>query len=177
MLGLKLSHVSKSGSRLWSLGFALWLADNAVYILDILQRYPLHQQIAFAQNVFPSNLNCQYDQWNRIQRFATLIQMRWDIHLILILVLTQQSLRNFAHGAISVVPCAEVCSNLMAIKSIADKRNFHRSKKSLIMMTSSNGNIFRGTGHLCGEFTGLRWISRTKASDAELWHFLWSASE
>ena len=22
------------------------------------------------------------------------------------------------------------------------------------MMTSSNGNIFRGTGHLCGEFTG-----------------------
>ena len=26
------------------------------------------------------------------------------------------------------------------------------------MMTSSNGNIFRVTGHLCGEFTGLRWI-------------------
>ena len=27
-----------------------------------------------------------------------------------------------------------------------------------IMMTSSNGNIFRVTGHLCGEFTGPRWI-------------------
>ena len=26
------------------------------------------------------------------------------------------------------------------------------------MMTSSNGNIFRITGPLCGEFTGLRWI-------------------
>ena len=26
------------------------------------------------------------------------------------------------------------------------------------MMTSSNGNIFRGTGHLCEEFIGLRWI-------------------
>ena len=39
-------------------------------------------------------------------------------------------------------------------------------------MTSSNGNIFRVTGHLCGEFTGLRWIPRTKASDAELWCFL-----
>ena len=25
-------------------------------------------------------------------------------------------------------------------------------------MTSSNGNIFRVTGHLCGEFTGPRWI-------------------
>ena len=45
------------------------------------------------------------------------------------------------------------------------------------MMTSSNGNIFRATGHLCGEFTGLRWIPHTKASDAELWYFLWSASE
>ena len=45
------------------------------------------------------------------------------------------------------------------------------------MMTSSNGNIFRVTGHLCGEFTGPRWIPRTKASDAELLCFLWSASE
>ena len=41
------------------------------------------------------------------------------------------------------------------------------------MMTSSNGNIFRVTGHLCGEFTGLRWIPRTKASDAELWCFFY----
>ena len=45
------------------------------------------------------------------------------------------------------------------------------------MMTSSNGNIFRVTGHLCGEFTGPRWIPHTKASDAELWCFLWSTSE
>ena len=28
------------------------------------------------------------------------------------------------------------------------------------MMTSSNGNIFRVTGHLCREFTGPRWITR-----------------
>ena len=45
------------------------------------------------------------------------------------------------------------------------------------MMMSSNGNIFRVTGHLCGEFTGPRWIPRTKASDAELGCFLWAASE
>ena len=32
------------------------------------------------------------------------------------------------------------------------------------MMASSNGNIFRVTGHLCGEFTGLRWIPRTKVT-------------
>ena len=45
------------------------------------------------------------------------------------------------------------------------------------MMTSSNGNIFRVTGHLSGEFTGYRWIPRTNASDAEFWCFLWSAHE
>ena len=45
------------------------------------------------------------------------------------------------------------------------------------MMTSSNGNVFRVTGQLWGEFTGDRWIPLTKASDAELWCFLWSASE
>ena len=44
------------------------------------------------------------------------------------------------------------------------------------MMTSSNENIFRVTGHFCGEFTGPRWILRTKASDAELWcfFFIWT---
>ena len=45
------------------------------------------------------------------------------------------------------------------------------------MMTSSNGNIFRVTGPLWGEFTGHRWIPLTMASDAELWCFLWSAAE
>ena len=50
-------------------------------------------------------------------------------------------------------------------------------KEDFFMMTSSNGNIFRVTGHLCGEFTGPRWIPHTKASDAQLWCLLWSASE
>ena len=44
-----------------------------------------------------------------------------------------------------------------------------------IMMVSSNGNIFRVTGPLWGEFTGHRWIPLTKASDANHWYFLWSA--
>ena len=41
----------------------------------------------------------------------------------------------------------------------------------------SRRDIFRVTGHLCWEFTGDRWIPHTKASDAELWSFLWSAPE
>ena len=43
------------------------------------------------------------------------------------------------------------------------------------MMASLNGTLFRITGPLCGEFTGHWWIPRTKASDAKLWCFLWSA--
>ena len=39
------------------------------------------------------------------------------------------------------------------------------------MMTSSNGNIFRVTGHFCGETTDHRWIPHKKASDADLWCF------
>ena len=46
--------------------------------------------------------------------------------------------------------------------------------RQICMMTSSNESIFHVTGHLCGEFTGHRWIP-TKASDAEFWCFLWSA--
>ena len=57
---------------------------------------------------------------------------------------------------------------------------FHGSNVSawhvyFFMIMSSNGNISRVTGHLCGEFTGHRWIPITKASDAELWWFFWSA--
>ena len=46
-----------------------------------------------------------------------------------------------------------------------------------LMMTSSSWNIFRVIGLLCEKFTDHRWLPRTKASDAELWCFLWSASE
>ena len=49
------------------------------------------------------------------------------------------------------------------------------SKKSLNMMSSSNGNIFCVTGPFCGEFIGHQWIPPTKANDAEFGCFHWSA--
>ena len=55
--------------------------------------------------------------------------------------------------------------------------NLLNSRVAGDMMTSSNGNIFRVTGPLCGEFAGHRWIPLTKASDAELWLFIWPARE
>ena len=42
---------------------------------------------------------------------------------------------------------------------------------------STNGNIFRVTGPLWEESTGHRRIPLTKASDAELWCFIWFAPE
>ena len=47
-----------------------------------------------------------------------------------------------------------------------------RHQMELFSAICAGNTIFR---HLCWEFTGHRWIPRTKASDAELWCFLWSA--
>ena len=54
---------------------------------------------------------------------------------------------------------------------------YHPLKIRYIMMTSSNGNIFRVTGPLCGDFTGHRWFPLIKASEVELWCSFWSARE
>ena len=56
-------------------------------------------------------------------------------------------------------------------------RDMNHFKRVCFMMTSWNENIFRVTGPLCGESTGHRWIPLVKASDAELWCFLWSVPE
>ena len=60
---------------------------------------------------------------------------------------------------------------------IQPQQTKHNITININTMTSSNGNIFRVTGPLCGEFTGHRWIPRTNASDAELWRFLWSGPD
>ena len=53
----------------------------------------------------------------------------------------------------------------------------YRISDDISVMASSNENIYGVTGPLCGELNGHRWISSTKASDAELWCFLWSVPE
>ena len=45
------------------------------------------------------------------------------------------------------------------------RRRFQHARPHVI--TSSNGNFFRVTGPLWGEFTGHRWIPLTKASNTE----------
>ena len=46
-----------------------------------------------------------------------------------------------------------------------------------VMMSSSNGNIFRVTGPFWVQSTGHQGIFLSKACEAELWCFLWSAPE
>ena len=65
------------------------------------------------------------------------------------------------------------CQRVMILKRIYDGqwKEYFALNTYYSMVTSSNVNIFFVTGHLCGEFTGLRWFPHTKASDAELRSF------
>ena len=81
---------------------------------------------------------------------------------------------------VQVMACHVTLNKWQAITWINDDTVHWHHMGSLshrVMMTSSNGNIFPVTGHLCREFTDPRWIPHTKASDAKLGCFLWSASE
>ena len=81
--------------------------------------------------------------------------------------------RNISRWCTSCVLLWRNLLSLVALECQNDNLRCYQFR----MMTSSNGNIFRVTGHLCGEFTCPRWIPHTKPSDAELWCFLWSAPE
>ena len=80
-------------------------------------------------------------------------------------------------GADYAVYGIKVCEHMVRLSLhclclLFQKTNFVTDHDDVI-----NGNIIRVTGPLCGEFIGHGWIPRTKASDAELSCFLWSASE
>ena len=145
--------------------------------------------------------------WNSTTDIEHLLRKKlisnWSYELIQKMGYTLHIIRN-AHGWVLLDCCASwQCFPLLRIGSSVSLKNvwtlYQRSfvaalwycgyvcvlfwmmkdghTVSSYMMTSSNGNIFRVTGHVYGEFTGLWWIPRLKASDAELWYFLWSASE
>ena len=84
-----------------------------------------------------------------------------------------QKNKNFTQSDISYV----VYMLSASVSRDLPDTSHHVFEKIRDMLTSSNGNIFRVTGPLYGEFTGHRWIPRKKASDAEPWCFLWSAPE
>ena len=89
--------------------------------------------------------------------------------LYIMLRLSQQMMTQFN------VPCMRHSLQLAFMRLRVYIIYYQLHRQQFAMMTSSNEDIFRVTGHLCGEFTGPRWILHTKASDAELWCLLWSA--
>ena len=105
---------------------------------------------------------------SRNQHIAQFLQNFRNLSLTLLLVFHERHRNNKMTGRYSFLYCCVFrgkCSRdaIFAIR---------------VMMTSSNGNFFRVTGHLCGEFSSHRWIPSTKAIDADLWCFLlWSAPE
>ena len=88
---------------------------------------------------------------------------------------------NKRYGIIWSRPLSEASVSSEVINSMkiqfTSNPSLHIGEVGCYMMTSSNGNIFCVSGPLWGEFTGHRWILLTKASDAELWCFVWSALE
>ena len=92
---------------------------------------------------------------------------------LLVPMLTHLYLNLVSLGASEFMPTSHFLS-------LAYKITYHGQcfpKKLTIMMASSNWNIFRVAGPLCGEFTSHRSIPLTKASDAGLWYYLSYVSE
>ena len=81
-----------------------------------------------------------------------------------ITLLTHSAHRFSRKRTINVISSSILTNNVCSAKTCCSH-----------MMTSSNGTVSRVTGPLWGESTGHRWIPITKASDAELCCFLWSA--
>ena len=129
----------------------LW--DHLIFIMEI----PILVQIWPPGYLFSARLNMKV-------RHLMVFQMELSVVLDKPVMYTlKMSLERVSQEDLNTIQCFYHMG-----KWIITLNNAH-------MMTSSNGNIFHVTGLLCGEFTGHRWIPRTKASDAELWCFLWSA--
>ena len=80
-------------------------------------------------------------------------------HINLYITPTTPPSRAFDNGKSGMKPMLYLTRSIIAWRSV--KHNSPEKYVAIcmsILMTSSNGNIFRVTGHLCGEFTGHRWI-------------------
>ena len=105
-------------------------------------------------------------------------------HVSLIMVKWLSISSIYAYACMSLIWCRLNAVRLRG-KGKLEKVDNNRGKDlaTRVLRTSHddvikiNGNIFRVAGYLCGEFTGHRWILRTKASNAELWCFLSPAPE
>ena len=162
-----------------------WLSDCKSY-LYVLGEFSCH----LGNSLVPSDATCRHelDQWYQAIVRPNIdlssiksggINMRVNslemlkMHIIRSCCkLTQLKLPTYLSGDEEFNP-----NLFLVLFSMESVRGYCKYTMFYDMMTSSNGNIFRVTGPLWGEFTGHQWIPLTKASDVELWCFLWSAPE
>ena len=123
-----------------------------------------------------SCLCSRFHAWNQwfFYSIITFSYTKYFVHSYNVNVVFTLSYKNFSskYDEIIYTPVLMSVYYTSTLITAAKRYTIHVSgggKRCLHMMTSFNGNIFRVTGPLCGEFTGHRWIPLTKASDAELW--------
>ena len=108
-------------------------------------------------------------------------RIKWTwIYVYAVEVLSKSKVQfneTYAWLVLNMYRCARVYTYTCAYMHGGTEKILNDHPYNLVPMMTSNGHIFRVTGLLCGEFTGHRWIPHTKASDAELRCFLWSATE
>ena len=125
--------------------------------------------------------NITYSEGRREWKISNLLERGYCKQNLVVISAVWVFLTTAVVGATILVSCNIVKSLQLIWRSGTRRWNLRVPDLQMscsdltFMMTSSNGNIFRVTGPLCGEFTGHWGIPRTKASDAGLWCFLWSA--
>ena len=143
-----------------------WMKNNSLNIIPVLQSWP-----CFALSKYSWHSNFQKSElkhhkqgwdWGRNDR----IQLLYRVALVL----------KYLSSIRPRVPrCEKECQKCVIYRSIYLLGNMGLALFAH-MMTSSNGT-FSALLAICAGKSPDRWIPRTKASDAELWCFLWSASE
>ena len=147
-------------------------------MIEFMNVYIHHQAQCFQVNQYTVCHLCFPCIRLRCQTFLrqTSVHYWWEQNTIPVVFQLNTSL-NYKYPIKRVYSFIWLCY-VWVISVFKVRWGFMRSPQTFcIMMTSPKWNIFRVTGLLCGEFTGYRWIPRTKASDLELWCFLWSAPQ
>ena len=135
--------------------------------LNILEKIDVNQWQSFSKWSFcwliSKNEKCQIPNWYLHMQNMIILMFYVTIWLKNILLF----LKCYLCWERDFIECDQhTCATLQWGKPTLLRKN----------MTSSNGNIFRVTGPLWGECPSHRWSPLTKASEAELWCFLWSTN-
>ena len=156
MLGLKLNHVSKRGYRCLTTYCRHYDCNNHLWYFLFSLLYYFHK-FKIIKSIYI------YTYIPLIFKYTSASDLFVMIHLKLWINewIKQNTKNNLNH-----ISCTKSHRNLSktdiyigerTTQTVVDEGCFY-----FFMMTSSNGNIFRITGHLCGEFTGHRGIPCTK---------------